>query len=142
MNRTGELATSSRSARSSTKAVSYVRTGSRLRSDQRQSAHRQRKACLGLAEFLNAKVQKEFIDAGASGNRADRPGLARMLDWISTNRVDYVIVEHQDRLARNVLIDAAVRQSIEAAGATLVECEQRANSILDSLLADESAEWS
>ena len=53
----------------------------------------QREACVRKAESLSAAVVDEYADKGESARSADRAGLQRMLERLSTLRdIDYVIV--------------------------------------------------
>lgn len=76
------------------------------------------------AESLSAVVVQEFVDAGESARSADRPGLQAMLDYIKTERVDFVIVHKIDRLARNRVDDLQITLAFDAAGARLVSCSE------------------
>lgn len=114
-----------RLAERSKRAVCYIRTASARTSDVRQGTERQRKACHRKALSLDAKVLEEYVDAGVSGNRSDRPGLARLFDFASKNHVDYVIVENRDRLARNPRLATELARQISQTGAEVVECENR-----------------
>ena len=61
----------------------------------------QRDACRRKATALEAAVVEEFADRGESARSADRPELQRLLAYVRSNHVDYVIVHKVDRLARN-----------------------------------------
>lgn len=74
---------------------------------------------------MGAYVVKElFIDAGASGTNIDRPALQKMLNYITENPVDYVVVHKVDRLARNRADDSTIATAISAAGAELVSASE------------------
>lgn len=77
------------------------------------------------AETKGAAIVEEFIERGESAKFADsRPELQRMLSYIQTNPVDYVIVHKVDRLARNRLDDAQIHVIIKKAGAELVSATE------------------
>ncbi|MFB7976577.1 recombinase family protein [Bacillus subtilis] len=84
----------------------------------------QREAAQRKASQLGAVIVEEFIDVGESARSADRPELRRMLDYISSSAVSYVIVHKIDRLARNRVGDVEINLAIRAAGATLVSCSE------------------
>jgi DNA invertase Pin-like site-specific DNA recombinase len=107
------------------RAVSYLRVSTREqagRGGEREgfSIPAQRQVNRKTAHGLGAWVVKEFVDAGLSGTSAARPALTQMLEWISTNRVDIVIVHKLDRLARNRADDVQITQAIVDSGARLV----------------------
>lgn len=69
---------------------------------------------------LGAFVVAEFVERGRSGRSADRPELRRMLDYVATHTVDFVVVHKVDRLARNRTDDATLTNAIHDSGARLV----------------------
>jgi site-specific DNA recombinase len=73
---------------------------------------------------LGAAIVEEFVDRGESARNADRPELQRLLAYIRTNNVEYLIVHKVDRLARNRADDVEITLAIQAAGATLISCSE------------------
>ena len=94
----------------------------------------QREACRNEAAKLGAHVSEEFTDAGESARSADRPELAKMLEWIAENRPDYVIIHKIDRLARSRADDVAITLEIRKSGATLVSCTENIDETPSGLL--------
>lgn len=84
----------------------------------------QRDACRRKAAGLDAAVVEEFADRGESARNADRPELQRLLAFVRSNHVDYVVVHKVDRLARNRADDVEIMLAIRAAGAALVSCSE------------------
>ncbi len=81
----------------------------------------QRDACIRKAASLGAQVIDEYIDAGESARKSDRPQLQAMLERLKAERdIDYVVVHKVDRLARNRGDDVAITMAIRQAGAQLV----------------------
>ncbi|MFT4084073.1 MAG: recombinase family protein [Nocardioides sp.] len=81
-----------------------------------------------------ALVAAEFLERGRSGRSLERPELKRMLDYIVSRPVDFVIVHKIDRLARNRADDAALTNQILATGAHLVLTEVISSSPSERLL--------
>lgn len=111
------------------RAVVYLRVSTRDQAKRGGEAEgfsipAQREACHRKAQSLGAEVVAEFKDAGASAKSAERPDLQRMLDYLATSPVDFVIVHKVDRLARNRMDDAQIHFAIRTAGATLVSCSE------------------
>ena len=77
---------------------------------------------------LGALVVTKFVERGRSGRSLERPELKRMLDYVQTSPVDFVIVHKIDRLARNRADDVAVTNQIVATGAHLVSTSEAINS--------------
>ena len=106
-------------------AVLYVRvsTKEQLQGDgdpDGYSIPAQRQACARRADALGATVVETFIERGESARSADRPELQRMLTYLASEPVQYVIVHKVDRLARNRLDDVTITAAIQASGAQLV----------------------
>jgi DNA invertase Pin-like site-specific DNA recombinase len=111
------------------RAVSYVRV-STLDQTRRGdgpdglSVPAQREANRRRAADLGALVAAEFVERGRSGRSMERPELKRMLDYVESHSVDFVIVHKIDRLARNRADDAAITAQIAAAGTRLVSTSE------------------
>jgi DNA invertase Pin-like site-specific DNA recombinase len=74
-----------------------------------------------VAIAIGAQVVDEYVDAGESARKSDRPALQRMLKRPTEDRdVDFVIVHKVDRLARNRADDVSINLAIREAGAALV----------------------
>ena len=106
-------------------AVSYLRVSTRDQAYRGGEAEgfsipAQRDANKRKAGSLGAIVVKEFVDRGASAKTTNRPELQGMLDYVSENNVDYVIVHKVDRLARNRADDVEINQALDKAGVRLV----------------------
>jgi len=106
-------------------AVSYLRVSTKEQAerggrDEGFSIPAQREANLRKAKELNAVVIEEFIDAGESARKADRPELMRMIEYVKANRVAYCIVHKVDRLARNRADDVTIHLALKEAGVILV----------------------
>ena len=106
-------------------AVSYLRVSTRDQAYRGGAAEgfsipAQREANKHKAAALGAIVVKEFVDRGASAKTTNRPELQCMLDYVSENPVDFLIVHKIDRLARNRADDVEISQSLDKAGVRLV----------------------
>jgi len=65
------------------------------------SSQDQIQACQKLIDYLGGAVVETFLDAEVSGYRRDRPGLQRMLAAVEQGRIDIIVAESLDRLARD-----------------------------------------
>jgi len=86
-------------------AVAYFRTSSAANvGEDKDSEKRQRDAVEGYAQVHDLEIVGTFYDAAVSGADLvqDRQGFAEMLDRIDMNGVRVVLVEHQDRFARDM----------------------------------------
>jgi site-specific DNA recombinase len=112
-------------AASSGVAVAYLRVSTREQAErdgevEGYSLPAQRDACLRKADALGTPIVEEFMDKGESGRTVNRPGLQRMLDYLQSNPVQYVIVHKVDRLARSRAHDVAINMAIQQSGARLI----------------------
>ncbi|MGA2165434.1 MAG: recombinase family protein [Solirubrobacteraceae bacterium] len=117
-------------------AVLYLRVASVDPQDQRDGIAEQRVVCTRQAERLAAVVTDEYVDAGASGNRMNRPGLLGLLRRVAARPVKYVIVRDRTRLARNAADHRAIQRRLRRAGVTFVTVDNGAHSqvTVDELL--------
>ncbi len=110
-------------------AVSYLRVSTKEQAqkggrDEGFSIPAQREANRRKAEQLGAAVVEEFIDAGESARKADRPELMRMIRYVKQHKVAYCIVHKVDRLARNRADDVTIHLALQQAGVLLVSATE------------------
>ncbi len=110
-------------------AVSYLRVSTKEQAekggtDEGFSIPAQREANRRKAELLGAVIVEEFIDAGESARKADRPKLMQMIQYVKTHRVAYCIVHKVDRLARNRADDVTIHLALQQAGVMLVSATE------------------
>ncbi len=110
-------------------AVSYLRVSTKEQAerggrDEGFSIPAQREANLRKARELDAIITEEFVDAGESARKADRPDLMRMIEYVKTHPVAYCIVHKVDRLARNRADDVAIHLALKEAGVMLVSATE------------------
>jgi len=106
-------------------AVSYIRVSTKDQAERGGQAEgfsipAQREAIRRKADGMTAVIVAEFTDAGESAKTSDRAELQRMLAYLITHPVTYVLVHKIDRLARNRADDIEITMAIRATGATLV----------------------
>jgi len=110
-------------------AVSYLRVSTKEQAskggrDEGFSIPAQREANLRKARELNAIIVEEFVDAGESARKADRPDLVRMIEYVKANQIAYCIVHKVDRLARNRADDVSIHLALKDAGVMLVSATE------------------
>jgi DNA invertase Pin-like site-specific DNA recombinase len=110
-------------------AVSYLRVSTKEQAEkggteEGYSIPAQREANERKAEQLGAVIVEEFVDAGESARKADRPDLMRMIHYVAQHRVNYCIVHKVDRLARNRADDVTIHLALKDAGVTLVSATE------------------
>src|SRR5690554_2430321 len=82
-------------------AVTYLRVSTKEQAtkggrDEGFSIPAQRAANHSKAESLGASLIKEFVDAGESAKKADRPALREMIAYVKRHKVAYCIVHKVD----------------------------------------------
>jgi site-specific DNA recombinase len=110
-------------------AVIYLRVSTKEQAERGGEAEgfsipAQREACYRKAEQLGVSIVAEFVDAGESARSAARPDLQRMLRYLASEPVAFVLVHKIDRLARNRADDVEINLAIQQAGAALVSCTE------------------
>ncbi len=114
-------------------AVTYLRVSS-VGQVSGDGFPRQRDAIQTYAERNGIQIVGEFRDEGVSGTteHADREGFTALLERIAGNCVRLVLVERSDRLARDLLVQETLLNSLMKLGVKVID----ASSGLD--LTDES----
>ena len=84
----------------------------------------QREANQRKADQLGATIIEEFVDAGESARKADRPELMLMIQYVAKHKTNYCIVHKVDRLARNRADDVTIHLALKDAGVTLVSATE------------------
>ncbi|PPH37208.1 recombinase family protein [Rathayibacter sp. AY1E3] len=110
-------------------AVTYLRVSTKEQAetggtDEGYSIPAQRQANRRKAEQLGATVIEEFVDAGESARKADRPELMRMIKYVAEHPVNYCIVHKVDRLARTRADDVTIHLALRDAGVMLVSASE------------------
>ncbi|WP_098731479.1 recombinase family protein [Brevibacterium epidermidis] len=110
-------------------AVSYLRVSTKEQaekdgSDEGYSIPAQREANQRKAEQMGATIVAEFVDAGESARKADRPDLMKMIKYVATHQINYCIVHKVDRLARNRADDVTIHLALRDAGVMLVSATE------------------
>jgi len=110
-------------------AVSYLRVSTKEQAEKGGQAEgfsipAQREANQRKADQLGATIIEEFVDAGESARKADRPELMRMIQYVAKHKTNYCIVHKVDRLARNRADDVTIRLALKDAGVTLVSATE------------------
>ena len=88
------------------------------------------------AEQNHIAIADSYSDEGESGNDPDRPGLAGLLAEASKPDpgFDIVLIRKWDRLARNLVLCAAIVKALEASGIRVVAIDEADNELTESLV--------
>ena len=84
----------------------------------------QREANQRKADQLGATIVEEFVDAGESARKVDRPELMRMIQYVTQHKTNYCIVHKVDRLVRNRAGDVTIHLALKDAGVMLVSATE------------------
>jgi site-specific DNA recombinase len=91
----------------------------------------QREACRAYIESQRHEgwrpIPTHYDDGGYSGGTMERPGLKRLLEDISTGKVDAVVVYKVDRLTRSLADFAKIIEIFDKRGASFVSVTQQFN---------------
>jgi DNA invertase Pin-like site-specific DNA recombinase len=113
---------SSKPSTDSRKAVVYVRVSTE---DQNLGPDAQRAAVAAWADRNGVEIVATFEDKGVSGGAAidRRPALLAALDALAEHGAGLFVVAKRDRLARDIMIAAAIERLAERAGARIVSAD-------------------
>ena len=114
--------------KSQTKAYAYLRVSGKGQVEG-HGFTRQRQSIRRYARAHSAKVVTEFRDEGVTGTNGieGRPGLSALLAAVEANGVRLVLVEHPDRLARDLLVSEVILADFRAAGVTVIAADGEIN---------------
>jgi DNA invertase Pin-like site-specific DNA recombinase len=110
-------------ARELTKAVAYLRTSSKTNvGPDKDSDKRQLAAIQAYAKANGFDVVDTYYDAAVSGADpvTDRAGFAEMLERLLSNGARTIVLESPDRFARDLMVQVAGHDMLEAKGIALI----------------------
>lgn len=102
----------------------YLRVSTDAQADGGQGLAIQEEACRSWLRAHRHRLVEVCTDAGRSGTTdvADRPGLARALALVATDRADGVLVYRLDRLARDLIVQEQLLAELHRRGKELHSC--------------------
>ena len=106
------------------KAVLYLRCSTEGQATEGVSLEAQRSKLEAWATLNDAEIVGTFEDAGISGTRDDRPGLAAAIEAATKNKAA-VVVYSLSRLSRSTSHTIQLAERLERAGAELVSLTER-----------------
>lgn len=115
-----------------TQAVSYVRVSSRGQVTG-DGPERQRRAIATFVKARGLELIGEYFEAGITGTADldDRPALASVLDRVASNGVKTVLVEHADRLARDLMVSEVILSQFRKVGARVLTTDGQDLTVAD-----------
>jgi len=100
-----------------TQAILYARFSPRPDQDESKSNEKQIALCRVYCSRMNYEIADEYSDKAVSGKTLHRPGLSKALFSLRPGMV--LVVSHNDRLARDLLVALTIRQQVKDAGCTI-----------------------
>jgi len=104
-------------------AIGYIRVSTQGQAEDGVSLAAQRAKIAAWTDFNGYALGDIFEDAGLSGTKADRPGLAAALDAVG--RGDALVVYSLSRLARSTRHTLEISERLNTVGADLVSLSER-----------------
>ncbi|NCU20611.1 recombinase family protein [Candidatus Falkowbacteria bacterium] len=105
------------------KAIGYIRVSTEEQVSEGVSLEAQRAKVAAWADLNGYELGAIFADAGISGTKSDRPGLAAALDALGKG--DALVVYSLSRLARSTRHTLDISERLDRAGADLVSLSER-----------------
>lgn len=96
------------------RAAIYMRVSTDKQALEGDSIPAQREALLKYVEEHNMVLTGEYVDGGASGTKADRDELQRLLDDVQTDKIDRILFCKLDRWFRSVRHYTATQEILDA----------------------------
>ncbi len=115
------------------RALIFTRTRSLPHDAERDQAQlrAQLRYCGQVAEELGAEVVRAYVAVGGTTETLVRQLVEKLLQTVKDGGIDYVIVQHPDRLTRDPDDLIAIAEQVESSGAHLVTGADRAGRMLD-----------
>jgi site-specific DNA recombinase len=128
-------------------AVLYSRVSTDEQAKEGQSIESQIRICEQYAKDQGLKILQRFVDEGKSTTNMNRPALKDMLGFIQdkNNRVEIMLVQDTDRLARNTIDHLQIKALLKKHGVQLISVSQPIiddspeGNLIDTLLAATNA---
>ena len=96
----------------------YMRVSTDKQALEGDSIPAQREALLKYVEEHNMALTGEYVDGGASGTKADRAELQRLLDDVKADKIDRILFCKLDRWFRSVRHYTATQEILDAHAVT------------------------
>jgi DNA invertase Pin-like site-specific DNA recombinase len=110
----------------SMKVAAYLRVSGRSQvGEGKYGLDTQRADIAAFCASNGHELVAEFIDAGVSGTKTDRPGFIRLLESAKRKEFAAVIVGKGDRLARLVKVDGYLRVLLDSCGVAVLSATER-----------------
>lgn len=108
------------------RAIGYLRVSTE---DQRLGPDAQRAMIAAWAAREGVEVVGWHVDAGvcSASDLTERPALLAALAALRVDRAGILVVAKRDRLARDVMVSAAVERAVETAGARVLSASGEGN---------------
>lgn len=79
----------------------YVRVSTREQAEEGYSIGAQLEKLRAYCEIKSWKIAQEYVDAGFSGGKLERPEIQRLIKDVQAHKIDLVLVYKLDRLSRS-----------------------------------------
>ncbi|KKQ66947.1 MAG: Site-specific recombinase [Candidatus Daviesbacteria bacterium GW2011_GWA2_38_24] len=104
--------------------VIYSRTACTVVDGKDGSILGQRELCMQTAKNFGYEVIGTYEDYGTSGHSTKRTGLTKLLNQYKQQQVDYLLVTHIDRFARNIADYFKLKEQLAQTNTKIVPCLQ------------------
>lgn len=106
-------------------AALYARVSTDEQAEHGYSIDAQRDACRAFATVRGWAAGQEYVDAGFSGGKSDRPAWQQMIADARAGTFQVLIVHKLDRFSRDVLAGLRVIADLRAAGVSFVSVSEQ-----------------
>jgi DNA invertase Pin-like site-specific DNA recombinase len=110
--------------------VAYLRVSTQGQADNGHGLEAQEAACRACARMAGHDLVGVITERGASGDKAERPALAKALAMVKRGDADAILVYRLDRLARDLVLQEILLREVHAAGGVLISAAPGENEVL------------
>ena len=106
------------------RAVLYARVSTQKQADKQLSISAQLRAMRAYASDNAWEIVAEYVDEARSGRTARRPAFQKLLEAVTEDEIDVLLVWKLDRLARNMEISSALDSHLRKNGVRIVSLHE------------------
>jgi DNA invertase Pin-like site-specific DNA recombinase len=105
-------------------AVGYVRVSTETQTKNGEGLNIQRQEIEKYCKDNKIKLVKMFSDEAVSGANENRAGIKDLLDYISENKIDKVVIHKLDRLSRDTMYGLYIRKELKKLDVELLSIKE------------------
>lgn len=102
------------------KAILYTRVASQEQKDVGKAIQIQKQQCESLALLKGINIADSFSDIGINNEKGYTTNFQKLLNYITKEKVDYLLVYSKDRISRSPSIYKEIEKQLETFGVEIM----------------------